>query len=121
MRIRNVIHKGLRRFIEDRFRAVNESFATELLAMQTPPVVMPLLVKSVQLPKQPGTTDTPFSLATLVPLILILMTVTGAVYPAIDLTAGERERGTLEALVAAQSLDTNCCSPSIWPSCSWRC
>jgi ABC-2 type transport system permease protein/sodium transport system permease protein len=29
------------------------------------------------------------------------MTVTGAVYPAIDLTAGERERGTLETLIAA--------------------
>jgi ABC-2 type transport system permease protein/sodium transport system permease protein len=39
--------------------------------------------------------------AVLVPLILILMTITGAVYPAIDLTAGERERGTLEVLVAA--------------------
>ncbi|MSR57979.1 MAG: CPBP family intramembrane metalloprotease [Planctomycetaceae bacterium] len=36
-----------------------------------------------------------------IPFILILMTVTGAVYPAIDLTAGERERGTLEILVAA--------------------
>ncbi|HUE75158.1 MAG TPA: ABC transporter permease subunit/CPBP intramembrane protease [Pirellulaceae bacterium] len=41
------------------------------------------------------------SLLTLVPLILILMTITGAVYPAIDLTAGERERGTLESLMAA--------------------
>ena len=41
------------------------------------------------------------SLATLIPLILVLMTVTGAVYPAIDLTAGERERGTMEALIAA--------------------
>jgi ABC-2 type transport system permease protein/sodium transport system permease protein len=29
------------------------------------------------------------------------MTITGAVYPAIDLTAGERERGTLEILVSA--------------------
>ena len=29
------------------------------------------------------------------------MTITGAVYPAIDLTAGERERGTLETLIAA--------------------
>jgi len=35
------------------------------------------------------------------PLVLILMTMTGAVYPAIDLTAGERERGTLEVLLAA--------------------
>jgi len=40
-------------------------------------------------------------LSQIVPFILILMTVTGAVYPAIDLTAGERERGTLETLLAA--------------------
>lgn len=37
----------------------------------------------------------------IIPLVLVLMTITGAVYPAIDLTAGERERGTLETLVAA--------------------
>jgi sodium transport system permease protein len=41
------------------------------------------------------------SLTAVIPLILILMTITGAVYPAIDLTAGERERGTLDILVAA--------------------
>src|SRR5262249_36557919 len=40
-------------------------------------------------------------LSMIVPLILLLMTITGAVYPAIDLTAGERERGTLEVLMAA--------------------
>ena len=40
-------------------------------------------------------------LLTFIPLMLVLMTVTGAVYPAIDLTAGERERGTIEILVAA--------------------
>jgi ABC-2 type transport system permease protein/sodium transport system permease protein len=43
----------------------------------------------------------PSAFLVLVPLILILMTITGAVYPAIDLTAGERERGTLEILMAA--------------------
>lgn len=40
------------------------------------------------------------SLAAVIPLVLVLMTITGAVYPAIDLTAGERERGTMEALIA---------------------
>ncbi|NND97471.1 MAG: CPBP family intramembrane metalloprotease [Pirellulaceae bacterium] len=40
-------------------------------------------------------------LATIVPLVLVLMTITGAVYPAIDLTAGERERGTMESLMAS--------------------
>lgn len=39
-------------------------------------------------------------LSHIVPLVLVLMAVTGAIYPAIDLTAGERERGTLETLVA---------------------
>jgi ABC-2 type transport system permease protein/sodium transport system permease protein len=38
-------------------------------------------------------------LAKIAPVILILMTITGAIYPAIDLTAGERERGTLETLM----------------------
>jgi len=38
-------------------------------------------------------------LGTIVPLVLVLMTITGAIYPAIDLTAGERERGTLETLI----------------------
>ena len=40
-------------------------------------------------------------LGQIVPLILIIMTITGAIYPAIDLTAGERERGTLETLMTA--------------------
>lgn len=41
------------------------------------------------------------ALGQIVPLILIIMTITGAIYPAIDLTAGERERGTLETLMVA--------------------
>ncbi len=40
-------------------------------------------------------------LGQIVALILVVMTFTGAIYPAIDLTAGERERGTLETLMAA--------------------
>lgn len=40
-------------------------------------------------------------LATIVPLVLVLMTMAGAVYPAIDLTAGERERGTMESLIVS--------------------
>ncbi|MFQ5461702.1 MAG: ABC transporter permease subunit/CPBP intramembrane protease [Phycisphaerae bacterium] len=41
----------------------------------------------------------PSMLGQILPLILILMTITGAIYPAIDVTAGERERGTLESLM----------------------
>ena len=93
--------RSVRSFVEERFRAVNEAHAGEVFSRDITKPQSPFFVKSIPLPKQTGPGDSPFSLATLVPLILILMTVTGAVYPAIDLTAGERERGTLEALVAA--------------------
>jgi sodium transport system permease protein len=36
-----------------------------------------------------------------VPLLIVLMILLGAFYPAIDLTAGEKERGTLETLLVA--------------------
>jgi membrane protease YdiL (CAAX protease family)/ABC-type transport system involved in multi-copper enzyme maturation permease subunit len=63
-----------------------------------PPIsVTPIVIAKDGSPSSSKT----FSLASLIPLILVLMTVTGAVYPAIDLTAGERERGTLETLMAA--------------------
>lgn len=37
----------------------------------------------------------------ILPMLLILMVVLGAFYPAIDLSAGEKERGTLETLITA--------------------
>lgn len=42
-----------------------------------------------------------YILSTMLPLLLLIMTITGAFYPAIDLTAGEKERGTLETLLTA--------------------
>jgi sodium transport system permease protein len=42
-----------------------------------------------------------YALGRFLPMILILMTVLGAFYPAIDLAAGEKERGTLETLLTA--------------------
>lgn len=46
------------------------------------------------------------ALAAFLPFILIIMTITGAIYPAIDLTVGERERGTLETLLTAPTSTT---------------
>jgi sodium transport system permease protein len=37
----------------------------------------------------------------ILPYIIILLTLTGAMYPAIDLTAGEKERGTIETILAS--------------------
>lgn len=37
----------------------------------------------------------------LLPYILIMLCITGAIYPAMDLTAGEKERGTMETLLSS--------------------
>jgi ABC-2 type transport system permease protein/sodium transport system permease protein len=70
-----------------------------LAAMRVPQRGDPVQAHATVLPAAPDKRSplTPV----LIPLVLVLMTMTGAVYPAIDLTAGERERGTLEILVAA--------------------
>jgi sodium transport system permease protein len=40
-------------------------------------------------------------LGMMLPYIIILLTLTGAMYPAMDLTAGEKERGTMETILAS--------------------
>ena len=42
-----------------------------------------------------------YALGRFLPMLLIMMTLLGAFYPAIDLAAGEKERGTLETLLTA--------------------
>ena len=88
-----------RRMVEDRLRALNDFVIVEHLRELEPTFQIPITYS----PKPIVTVDSgpQFTMASLIPLILILMTVTGTVYPAIDLTAGERERGTLEALISA--------------------
>lgn len=87
-----------KREIEDRLRAYNESWFSarlrELGRSGRPPVT--ITAEHIEAEVSAATT-----VASVLPFVLLLMTATGAVYPAIDLTAGERERGTLEALVAA--------------------
>jgi ABC-2 type transport system permease protein/sodium transport system permease protein len=84
-------------YLQRRFGAFNEQYLVERLQVvgvnARPPIMCE--VQAIR-DARPAV-----SLTTLIPLILILMTITGAVYPAIDLTAGERERGTLESLMAA--------------------
>lgn len=80
-------------FMTKRLDALNHGFDKKLLGSGLPVRTNELIVKSES--------GAAFSFASFVPLMLILMTITGAVYPAIDLTAGERERGTMEALIAA--------------------
>lgn len=90
--------RNARRFLEQKFQGLNQAVLAARINELDPKFHAPVAVTMQTIP---SSGKAAFSLATLVPLILILMTVTGAVYPAIDLTAGERERGTLEALISA--------------------
>jgi sodium transport system ATP-binding protein len=88
------------RYLQRLCAAANARFLGETLrALKVPQRQTPVRVTATAVPLPGGPKRSP--LLTLVPLVLILMTITGAVYPAIDLTAGERERGTLEILMAA--------------------
>lgn len=84
-------------FIGKRMRLANDHFVRRVVGGNNGPVKLPAsyLEQTVEVKSQQP------SLLTFVPLMLVLMTITGAVYPAIDVTAGERERGTMEILVAA--------------------
>jgi ABC-2 type transport system permease protein/sodium transport system permease protein len=85
-------------YVERRLRAVNDFDLRRRLQRKGEPALLKAAWRLTPVAEEKGHS---FWLGTLVPLVLILMTITGAVYPAIDLTAGERERGTLEALMAA--------------------
>jgi sodium transport system permease protein len=72
--------------------------AARLSARGLPPsFATPLVVadSSVATPERLGG----YALGRFLPPLLILMTLLGAFFPAIDLTAGEKERGTLETLL----------------------
>ena len=84
-------------YVQDRLQAVNEYYVRQQLQARGRSLRYPAQVSRRSI----HGSGAALTLTTLIPLILILMTITGAVYPAIDLTAGERERGTLEALMAA--------------------
>ncbi len=84
-------------YVRDCFRAAND----DQLQHQTQALGVRLVLPATLHARAVSGAGAAVSLTTLIPLILILMTITGAVYPAIDLTAGERERGTLETLMAA--------------------
>lgn len=86
------------RSIQKRLQALNDAYIDRLVQTRQIPPVRPAELQEFTVRSE---SRTPSPLITFIPLVLVLMTMTGAVYPAIDLTAGERERGTMEILVAA--------------------
>ncbi len=89
---------------EELARALDEWADTLLAARLTgrglpATFALPLSVSdsSVALPAEMGG----YTLGRILPLLLVVITLLGAFYPAIDLAAGEKERGTLETLLTA--------------------
>jgi len=82
-------------YVEDRINAVSGLMTAPLSRPASLRPALPLSGRSQSVAPQQQST----ALLSLLPLVLLLMTVTGGVYPAIDLTAGERERDTLESLM----------------------
>jgi ABC-2 type transport system permease protein/sodium transport system permease protein len=94
----SVVGKEAARHLRIRMATANLSLLEATLGNDGKDLVRPLQVRTTALAREQPRQG--LMLSVLVPLVLILMTMTGAVYPAIDLTAGERERGTLEMLMA---------------------
>lgn len=86
------LNKGFRaaqdRLLEDRLAKVGVSLE----------FVTPLKVQEVNV--APAARIVGTLLAIMLPLIMVLMIGVGAFYPAVDLTAGEKERGTFETLLS---------------------
>lgn len=89
--------QAARRILVERLQWLTAANAHDVLAQIAPRYQPPVDVEVTDV-GQPAKGNT---LGTIVPLVLLLMTITGAVYPAIDLTAGERERGTMESVMAS--------------------
>jgi sodium transport system permease protein len=65
-----------------------------------PVAIRPFLLKPQDVARQQGHRDAAVW-STLLPFMLLVWALTGAFYPAIDLCAGEKERGTLETLLSS--------------------
>lgn len=87
--------------LEKFFRTLREKAIGDRLAARGLPadLVKPFEVKrkNVAAPEKVGGN----TFGGLVPYIIIILCFTGAMYPAIDLTAGEKERGTMETLLCS--------------------
>lgn len=87
--------------LEEFFRKLRERTVEQRLTEQglPPELVKPFAVKreNVAPPERVGGNV----VGGMIPYIIILLCFTGAMYPAMDLTAGEKERGTMETLLCS--------------------
>jgi sodium transport system permease protein len=93
--------------LEDYFAGVRSRATSGFLAARGLPATLahPFDIKQVNVapPEKVGGN----LVGGVVPYIIIIMCLIGSIYPAIDLTAGEKERGTLETLLCAPTARTD--------------
>ncbi|HYG76038.1 MAG TPA: ABC transporter permease subunit/CPBP intramembrane protease [Planctomycetota bacterium] len=87
-RVRNLLERYERSIVKDRLARNNLDLAT----------LHPLKVTTTNVAKAAKVGGS--VLGSFLPLLFIMMLITGAIHPAIDMTAGEKERSTLETLIS---------------------
>jgi len=87
--------------IEQFFRQLREATVNERLAARDFPakLLKPFEVRQANV--APPKKVSGNLIGSIIPYVLILMCMTGAMYPAVDLAAGEKERGTMETLLCS--------------------
>ena len=89
----------------DRVRRVIDSFANKILKERleekslTEEYVEPLRIDEVNLASKRKMGG--FVIGRFLPMLMVFMVLVGALYPSIDMTAGEKERGTLETILTS--------------------
>lgn len=97
---REISAEAVRR-IQNALDDLSDELVTERLAVYGAPesVIDPISIVEENLASEEQVAMT--AIAGIFPYMLIIVTLMGAMYPAIDMTAGEKERGTLETLLAS--------------------
>jgi len=87
--------------VEQFFRQLSDATLSERLAAHNFPerLLKPFEVKKTNV--APPKKVSGNLIGSFIPYLLILMCMTGAIYPSVDLTAGEKERGTIETLLCS--------------------
>jgi len=87
--------------LEEFFRQMRERIVGERMATRQVPreLLKPFEVRQTNVASEKKVSGNVVGM--IIPYIVILMCMTGAIYPAVDLTAGEKERGTMETLLSS--------------------
>ena len=93
-----------------RIRKVLDGFQQEILDTRlkekslTGEYIRPIDIKEVNVASQKKMGG--FLIGRLLPMLMVFMVLIGSMYPAIDMTAGEKERGTLETILTSPATKT---------------